>query len=237
MKNGPVDGGAYLEKLISDRLGAGRGQPAAGRRSSLNLAEIRGVAIGLVAAGVLGQQAMDRILADLEQALETMGWLTVVRQTMTSADGGPRVEPAMMARVGAIRPQWQEAIIDPPAPVLRKVISLAGQTLTVDEHPAALISVDIWSTVVTLRLAHHDSDGRALLSRLDSRHRWRGWDDAGTQFRGVGGSGGGSHRLVIEHVVFEPGPAGDARTLTLHLEQDNQPQQLTVALDSPATPS
>jgi hypothetical protein len=85
--------------------------------------------------------------------------------------------------------------------------------------------------------AHHDSDGRAVLNRLNSRNWWRGWDDAGTQFRGVGGSGGGSHSLFIEHVVFEPGPADHARTLTLLLEQDGRPQQLTVALGTPATPT
>jgi hypothetical protein len=227
-----VDGGAYLEKLIADRLGAGRGQPAAGRRASLDLAEIRGVAVGLVAAGVLGQQAMERIIADLERTLESTGRLTAVRQTVTGADGGRRIEPGMMARVGAVRPQWQEAILDPPAPVLRRVISLAGRMLTVDDHPVALVSVDIWSTMVTLRLAHHDSDGRSLLNRLDSRHRWRGWDDAGTQLRGVGGSGGGSLGLFIEHVVFEPGPADDARMLTLRAEHDGRPQQLTVVLDT-----
>ena len=225
-----MDGGAYLEKLIADRLGAGRGQPVAGRRSSFNLAEIRGVAVGLVAAGALGQQTMERIIADLEHTLESAGWLTVVRHTMRGVDGWPSVLPGMMARVGGTRPQWQQAIADPPAPVLREVISLAGHTLTLDERPAALISVEIWSTMVTLRLAHHDGDGRTPPNRLNGRHRWRGWDDAGTQFRGVGGSGGGSLSLFLEQVVFEPGPADEARALTLRVEHDGQPQQLTVPL-------
>ncbi|HEX8629839.1 MAG TPA: hypothetical protein VF755_16880 [Catenuloplanes sp.] len=232
-----MDGSAYLEKLIADRLGAGRGQPAQGRSSSLNLAEIRGVALGLVAAGVLGQRAMERIIADLERTLESTGWLTVVRHTMTGADDGASVEPGMMARVGAARPQWQKAIIDPPAPIIRTVISLAGQTLIMAERPVALISVEVWSSIVTLRLAHSDSDGRTLLNRLDSGHRWRGWDDAGTRFRGVGGGGSGSHGLFIEEVRFEPGPADNARTLTLLVEQERRSHELTVALDPPATPT
>lgn len=128
VKNRSMDGSAYLEKLITDRLGSGRGQPAAGRRSSLNLAEIREVAIGLVAAGALGQQEMEQIIADLERTLESSGRLTVVRHTTTAVDDGSTVAPGMMARIGAIRPQWQRAIIDPPAPLLRKVISLAGRT-------------------------------------------------------------------------------------------------------------
>ena len=236
MKNEPVDGAAYLAKLIADRLGAGRGQPAAGRRSSFDVAGIRGVAVGLVAAGALGQQDMERIIADLEHTLVSAGRLTIVRGTVTAADHGSAVAPAMTAPTGATRSQWQEAIIDPPTPVLRKVISLAGRTLTIDGQPASLISLDGWSTMLTLRLAHSDRDGRTLSNHLDGRHRWRGRDDAGTQFRGVGGSGGGSHRLFIEHVVFEPGPADQARTLTVRVEHDGQTQHLTVALDAPATP-
>jgi hypothetical protein len=232
-----MDGAAYLEKLIADRLGAGRGQPAAGRRSGLDLAGIRGVAVGLVAAGALGQQEMERIIADLEHTLESAGWLTIVRHTVTAGDPDSTIAPSMMARAGVTRRQWQEAIIDPPAPILRKVISLAGRTLTIDDQLVALLSLDVWSTMLMLRLAHHDRDSRTLLNRLDSGHRWRGWDDAGTQFRRAGGSGGGSPQLFIEEVVFEPGPAEQARTLTIRVEQDHQTQQLTIALDAPATPT
>jgi hypothetical protein len=251
VENGAVDGEAYLEKLIADRLGAGRGQP------SMDLVWIRGVAVGLVAAGALAQQDMERTIADLERTLESTGRLSVVRRSVGAAESdrtrGPgTVErtggsvgagesdrtrgPGTVERTGAIRPRWREAILDPPPPVLRKVISLAGRTLTIGERLTPLISLDVWSTMLTLRLAHSDPDSRALMSRLDSGHRWRGWDDAGTQFRGAGGSSGGSNSLVLEHVMFEPGPATHARTLALRLDHDGRPQQLTIALDDAAPP-
>jgi hypothetical protein len=229
VENGAVDGAAYLEKLIADRLRAGQSQPG------LDLIWIRGVAVGLVAAGALAQQDMERAIADLERTLESTGRLTVVRRSVRAAESDRTSGPATMARTGAIRPRWREAILDPPPPVLRKVISLAGRTLTIGERPTPLISLDVWSTTLTLRLAHSDPDSRALMSRLDNGHRWRGWDDAGTQFRGAGGSSGGSNSLVLEHVMFEPGPATHARTLALRLDHDGRPQQLTIALDD-ATP-
>jgi uncharacterized damage-inducible protein DinB len=218
----PVEGAAYLEKLIADRLGAGRGQPPDGRRSSLDLAGIRGVAVGLVAAGVLGQHEMERIIADLEQTLVSTGWLTVARHEVGAAGNA--------ARAGTVNEQWQAAIVDPPAPVLRKVFSLAGRTLVFGERSAVLLGLDVWSTMLTLRLAHED--GHAATNR---RYRWRGWDDQGTQYRRAGSSGSGSHRLFQEQVVFEPGPADGARTLTLHVESDGVSQQLTIPLDGALT--
>lgn len=60
-----MDGRGYLEKLIADSLGAGKGQPAFAGQSGINRFEIRGVAIGLVAAGALPQEEAEQILADL----------------------------------------------------------------------------------------------------------------------------------------------------------------------------
>lgn len=231
------DGRAYLEKLIADRLGAGRGQPAEGRMSGFNLAEIRGIALGLTAAGALQQQEMERFLADLERTLEATGWLTVVRHTVTISGEVDNVMPTMTAGSGVVRPEWQAAIVDPPVPVLLRVIPLAGRTLVIDDEPTTLISVDIWSTMVTLRLAREARDTRDLLCRLDGPRRWRGWDDTGTRLHSHGGSGTDSHGLYLEQVVLEPGPADHARTLTLNVEHDGRSQQLAVSLDPPASES
>jgi len=231
-----MDGRAYLEKLIADRLGAGRGKPALGRRSSFDLAWVRGVAVGLVAAGALGQDEMERIIADLVKTLVDTGWLTVLRGSASAAGSGPVITPETMAPTGAARPEWREAIVDPPPPVLRGVVSLAGRRLTVAGKPASLISLEVWSTGLTLRLAHSDADVRTLMRRLGDRDRWSGWDDQGTQFRGAGGAGGGSHALFVEEVSFEPGPAGRARTLTLRVDHEGRSQRLTIALDSLAIP-
>lgn len=209
-----MDGRGYLEKLIADNLGAGKGQPALGRQSSINWLEIRGVAIGLVAAGALRQEEAEQILADLDGTLQRSGWLTVVRKEMSATSSGE----AVATRVGVERPEWRQAIEDPPTPVLRHVVPLVGRTLTIGEVTANLVSLEVWSTFLTLNLAHIDIDTRRMRERFGPGVRWRGWDDVGTQYRGGVGGGSGSHVLFAERCVFEPGPSVRARVLTLVVE-------------------
>jgi hypothetical protein len=222
--DGSMDGRAYFENLIADRLGAGRGQPEAGRRGSFDLAHLRGVAAGLVAAGALDHADMRRILADLERTLQEIGWLTVIR---ASVSGPTATLTAMPVPVpGAVRPQWVAAATDPPRPVLRYVIPLVGRTL----DDGALISLDVWTTMVTVRIAYPEDDIRARMMDHSAPSRWRGWDDRGTQMRGSGGGGTGEHGLYIEHLRLEPGPADHATSLTLLVEHDGREQQLSITL-------
>lgn len=204
-----MDGRRYLEKLIADGLGGGRGQPAAGRLSGFDRREVRGVAIGLVAAGALAQEDADRILADLDVTLQRSGRLKVVH-----AEASARAE-AVATPVGAERPEWREAIEKPPVPVLRRVVSLAGRTLEAGELTADLVSLEVWSTFVVLTMAHDGVDPRRMREHFTLRTRWRGWDDTGTQYRAGGGGGSGSHGLLVERRTFEPGPPAEARVLTL----------------------
>ncbi|WP_410594664.1 hypothetical protein [Amycolatopsis sp. lyj-23] len=206
-----MDGRRYLEKLISDRLGAGRGQPEAGRRAAFDRSELRGVAIGLVAAGALTQEDAEAILADLDATLRRSGLLQVVH-----AEGSSRTQVAMP--VGTERPEWRQAIENPPAPVLRHVVSLAGRTLAIGDLTAQLVSLEVWSTLVVLTFAHGYRDHRLLRDRFRPDIRWRGWDDAGTQYRAGGGSGSGSNGLLVDRRQFEPGPPAQARVLTLAVE-------------------
>lgn len=64
-----MDGRAYLEKVIGDRLGSIRGLPDASRTSSLNLPELEGIATGLVAAGALAQSDAEKLLGDLHKTM------------------------------------------------------------------------------------------------------------------------------------------------------------------------
>jgi hypothetical protein len=222
-----MDGRGYLEKLISDQLGAGRGQPPHGRQLSFDRREIRGVAIGLVAAGTLAQEDADRILADLDETLQRTGWLKVVHVERSASAGfapvaKPMAEP-VSKQVGAERPEWRQAIENPPAPVLRHVVSLAGRTLEAGELTADLVSLEVWSTIVVLNLAHGnfahgDFDPRRLRERFGADIRWRGWDDAGTQYRGGRAGGSGSHGMFLERHIFQPGPPAEARVLTVAVE-------------------
>ncbi|MGK3201898.1 hypothetical protein [Amycolatopsis sp. MEPSY49] len=221
-----MDGRGYLEKLISDSLGAGRGQPIGGRRNSLDRRMIRGVAIGLVAAGTLPQEEADRILADLDETLRRAGWLQVVHgEASTSARFEPTARP-----VGAERPEWRQAIEAPPTPVVRQVVSLAGRTLDVGELTADLVSLEVWSAFAVLTLAHGDVEPSRIREHLALRTRWRGWDDAGTQYRGGSRGGSGSHGLLVERLTFEPGPPDEARELTLAVESSGSQAAVVIPL-------
>ncbi|EOD66277.1 hypothetical protein [Amycolatopsis vancoresmycina] len=225
-----MDGRGYLEKLISDGLGAGRGQPPAGRLSGFDRREIRGVAIGLVAAGALGQEEADRILADLDVTLQRSGRLNVVHaEASASATFAPVARHA-----GTERPEWRQAIEEPPRPVLRQVVSLAGRTLEAGELTADLVSLEVWSAFVVLTMAQEGFDPRRMRERFALRTRWRAWDDAGTQYRAGGGGGSGSHGLLVERRTFEPGPPAEARLLTVAVESADG--EATVPIPLPADP-
>jgi hypothetical protein len=219
-----MDGQAYLAKFIDDRLAADRG--------SVDLSEIRGVAIGLVAAGALGQEEMDRIITDLERRLERLGWLTRV-EAHASADAemplSAEARQGLALTSALARRNWQEPVIGPP--LLRDVIPLAGRTLHVGGATAILISLERWSTMFVLRLAWAGPDDRRSPDRLRTEQgRWRGWDDAGTQYRRRGGAGCLMRGLSIEDLVFEPGAPGEARSLTLRVDHDSGTERLTLDL-------
>lgn len=225
-----MDGRRHLEKLIADSLAAGRGQPVLGRKSAFDRAEIRGVAIGLVAAGALPQLEAEQILADLDETLHRSGWLTIVHKEATSTARGE----AVAAPVGVERPEWKQVIEEPPPPVLRQVVPLVGRTLTVAGATVQLVSLEVWSTLIVVTVAHEDADPRRLRERFGPGVRWRAWDDAGTQYRGGGGGGSGSRGLFVERRMFEPGPPERARVLTVVVESADG--RITVPIPLPPDP-
>ncbi|MBM7494371.1 hypothetical protein JOD64_005593 [Micromonospora luteifusca] len=246
-----MEGRAYLEKYVADRLAAGQGQPPEGRRLTLDRSEVRGVAIGLVAAGALAQEEMERILADLDQELERRGWSTRVEtrvETRVSAEAGlspvqgaplsVEARQQLVLRHARERTQWQEPVGGPAQ--LREVISLAGRTPMLEAVPATLVSLERWSTMVVVRLAYAGTGTRdpGSLDSIQVRmKRWRGWDDAGTQYRYRSGSVERRGGLFMETVVFEPGAPDEARTLTLAFDHDGGPERFTVALGGRTTPA
>jgi hypothetical protein len=228
-----MDGKAYLEKLIADRLGAKAGQPVAGRRMGFDRTEIGGIAQGLVAAGALSVDDMRRMLADLDATLTAAGWLVRVEHRMegprdaslampTRVEPAPGVEPVpgFEPAPGAARPEWTARIEDPPVPRLRRVVPLAGRTVVMrpDEEPATLISLEVWTTILVLRLARP-------LPAEQVRRPWEAlqigpvgaWDDAGTRYRGTGANGSGHYGLHVENRTFEPGPPDHATELTIEI--------------------
>jgi hypothetical protein len=132
---------------------------------------------------------------------------------------------------GAPRAAWQAAVVDPSPPVLRAVISLAAQTATLGGPPACLVSLELWSTQIRLRLAYTDLDPHQTRQLQQASHGWRGWDDVGTQYQGRGGGGGGSQSLYIQDVALVPGPPNEAAVITLRGDHDGGSERLTIPLD------
>ncbi|MET0136623.1 MAG: hypothetical protein ABW215_23790 [Kibdelosporangium sp.] len=204
-----MDGQAYLENLIADRLGEVRRQPAETRGAAVNLAEIQGVAKGLVAADVLRQQDADRTLTDLRKTMERAGWLTEKTSfSSTSVQfGAGRTVPG---GDGSDEPE------------LLRVISLAGRTFDTGDMTTRLVSLEVWSTMIVVRSVFPSGYEVSPAGRLkfwDLRWRWRAWDDVGTEYRSnSGGGGSGSHDLIFDSRTFEPGPPHEARTLTMLVE-------------------
>ncbi|MFY1670371.1 hypothetical protein ACN27G_10475 [Plantactinospora sp. WMMB334] len=235
-----MDGRAYLEKYIADRLPDGQGRPPVGGRPGFDVAEIRGVAVGLVAAGALGQEEMDRIVADLEQRLERRGLLTRI-QVSASADVSTVSPPPvavrqqmalrqhMAARSAGERPPGHDPAAGPPT--LRGVIPLAGQVIRVGGAAAMPLSLERWSTMFVLRLAWADP-GQGLFRDGPGTERagWRGWDDVGTRYRRCAGTASAGDGLYVEELRFAPGAPDEARLLTLSSGDDRETGRLTIAL-------
>ena len=192
-----MDGRRYLEKLIADRLDRARRDPHA----PIDRSEIRGVALGLVAASALGQKEMEEILAELDRSLEALGRFRTVPARLAGRDPLDAGAPAEPGEAGHL------------APRLLRVVPLV-RDLTVCGTPATLVSLEVWSTSTRLHLAY-PSPG---LPAHELLLRWRPWhahDDAGVRYRGSGGGSHDSGGFLVETRIFEPGPAEWARTFTV----------------------
>jgi hypothetical protein len=198
-----MDGKAYLEQVIAERL--------AHRRA--DLAGIRGIAQGLVAAGVLSQEDSARLLAALRDKLVELG-LLVTKQASASASG------SVSASSWAKR---REPAEDPPIPELRAVRSLVGHTATIGAKTVTFVSLELWSTQFLVRFAHRpEHPSRAL--------HWSAWDDLANDYHSGNGGSFGISGWLSEHRIFTPALPAEARTLTLTLRSGSGTDETTVAL-------
>lgn len=209
-----------MEKLISDRLRGARELPEDLRGAFVNLAEIRGVVVGLIAAGAVTQDDAGQLLHDLRATMERAGWLKTVT---LHASGSNQVEiPTAVRRSG--EPAAERVERRPTgSPELLRVVPLVGREIGNGDVVRKFISIEVWNAVLIVRSAFaRDSWEPGARHRLtDSRWRWRAWDEQGTQYRSTGMSGGGSSGtgdLYFENRAFFPSPPDDAETLTLVVE-------------------
>jgi hypothetical protein len=220
MEEDGVDARAFLEKRIADGLGPSP-------RIHLDRSEIRGMATGLVAAGALRPEEAEQLLLDLDETLKAAGLLKVMQAKLPSGGGGGG------ARKGLERPEWRQAIDDPPLPVLRHVVSLAGRTVTVGETTSDLVSLEVWSTFLTLHTAQVGGDRQWLRHGFGPDVRWHGWDDEGTKYVGAGGVGSGLPPVQFKTYRFEPGPPTRSTVFTLVV--DHPGGRVTTRIPLPRT--
>ena len=185
-----MDGRAYLEKLIADDIGTLG-------RITLDRSEVRGVARGLLAAGAIERSDMEQILAHLDETLKQAGLLRIMRGEALLGGG---------AGAGIARPEWKQAMEAPPAPVLRHVVPLVGRTFLVGELAENLVSLEVWSTFLRLNQAHVGEGSHRMTECFARGVKWRGWDDAGTEYRDAGGSGTVVQSLHARNRARRTGP-------------------------------
>jgi hypothetical protein len=226
-----MDGKAYLEKVISDRLRAARELPEGNRMAGVMLHEIQGIATGLVFGGALSQSDADKLLIELRRTMQRYGWVTVVTQhASTTSDFGPEAF-AQRAATPPRAPQSPKASV---VPELHRVVPLVGRKMEQGSVTRTFISLEVWNDVLIVRSATPRDDDWHTSGRrqfTDVHWRWRAWDDAGTQYRSISSSGSSSSglgALVFENRAFYPSPPQEADLLTVIAEHPDQ--QATVEL-------
>lgn len=172
----------------------------------------------------IARSDMERILADLDETLKQAGFLRVMRGEGLLGGSG----------TGVARAGWTRLVEEPPVPVLRSVFPLVGRTLVLGDVVESLISLEVWSAFLRLNLAHGGEDDHRTTECFERGVKWRGWDDAGTQYRDAGGSGSSVQSLHARNRVFTPAPADHARLLTLVVDHADGPVTLQIPL--PALP-
>ncbi len=131
--------------------------------------------------------------------------------------------PAPMSRA-------QRAVVTPPShgrvvslPELVRVIPIGRQVELHEGLRLVLLSLEVWSAWLDLRLALVSS-GDAIASmpayEAGSMASYEGWalaDDRGTAYQVAGASSSGDRLMRVHQVSFSPSPPAEAKTLTLKL--------------------
>jgi hypothetical protein len=107
---------------------------------------------------------------------------------------------------------------------------LVGRTFVLGDVVEHLVSLEVWSTFLRLNLAHVGEGHHRMTECFERGVKWRGWDDAGTQYRDSGGSGTVVQSLHARNRVFAPGPSDRARLLTLVVDHADGPATLQIPL-------
>ncbi|MFI6273402.1 hypothetical protein [Micromonospora zamorensis] len=186
-----------------------------------------GFALGLVAASALPPWELSQARAGLEPLLEDLDWLERRRATAARPEIAPAI-PVNRALEGheQSRPPRSNAT---EIPMLLHVQSLAGERLVIDDKPAVLVSLEVWSSSMRLRLAY-PSPHLPAADILRSHRPWRAWDDTGTQYRERGSESSDAQGFLVESRVFDAPPPAEATLLSVAAEHAAGNNQFTIPL-------
>ena len=157
----------------------------------------------------------------------------VPEQPAGEAPAGERVPGAATMRVhrAVVAPPLLGRIVPHP-PELVRVVPIGRQVEIEEGLRLVLLSLEIWSGWLDLRLATVCSaPGRSAGQLLASYTDWQLSDDLDTDYRQVGASNSGDDQMQLGQVSFQPSPPTEAKTLTLTAAGEGEAQQLRVEVE------
>jgi hypothetical protein len=151
--------------------------------------------------------------------------LSRVRQQVTQLiSGHAGTDPAEQVTRGRVRLSQEAAMAmvsggpavfqTGPAELIR-VVPLAREVFRGSGHRVVLISLELWSGWLDLRLALLPEDAPPGSMATDIVLDWQVTDDTGTAYELCGLASSGVRQLRIQQLSFMPAPPTDARRLTL----------------------
>lgn len=175
------------------------------------IAELRGAAGALIAAGLLSKEAGDQFLVATREMLIDEHLLTYERTTLRAFDEGKATG------LGSRRffDQHPLVAIDTAPEPLRVLSQLRDLGPIFDGDRLVLLSLEIWSDRFILRFASYGAKS-SRLPAADYRSLWSLSDDAGGTY-GLVGMGWRTHAplLGVLEMSFQPALRPDAHSLEM----------------------
>ena len=183
-------------------------------------------------AGVLTPADKDDLLARLDTTLIETGLMQVRHIEMKAAPSSDdRLQMALAAsrfnrgNDGPRRDPQGEA----DAPQLLRVVPLHGRRIDTPGGRVVLVSLEVWTQFVTLRIGYLNSLASAA-DRMINHKKWHGRDDTLTTYAESHSYWSDSHGCILETRVFTPSPPPAATTLTLQADTLDGVDRLDVPL-------
>ena len=183
------------------------------------------ILLGLIREGDgVAAQVLTKLGADLGRVREQVIQILTTR----GAQSEPRVHSGATPPIGARHARTRS----PDMPKLVRVVPIAREVELSEGRRLVLLSLEIWSDWVDLRISVASSEGerRAMLGTPGS-DAWTLADDLGTEYQCLGTLVSGDGLFQIHETTFAPSPPAEAGTLTLTLPATEGRDELQVVVE------